>query len=162
MKRKYQHKWNLKCNKTLHWERTATKKEKEKAQHLVVTFLKNMAKTRLWLCGTIATDSQFMSWFDAFIVPSAFNWLVVRPGSQGTMGSRKQNRKTLCHCDVKMLLCVRSENHSGWLIDLSGKRNFHSKRSSVLFPNFNKLVCVVTYWGLCTSLPGRLHPLSGW
>lgn len=88
-----------------------------------------MPKSRLWLCGTMATDSQFMSWFDAFIVPSAFNWLVVRSGSQRTMGSRKHNPKTLCHCDVKMLLCLRSENNSGWLIDLSGKRNFHSRSS---------------------------------
>lgn len=108
----------------------------------------------------MATDSQFMSWFDAFIVPSAFNCLVVRPGSHWTMGSRKHNPKTLCHV-MLMLLCRRSVNHSGWLIDLSGKGNFHSRWCSVLFPNFNKLDCLVTYWGLCTSLPGHLHPLSG-
>lgn len=68
--------------------KTAGKRNRQ--SQLVLTFPKNMPKTQLWLCGTMATDRQFMSRFDAFIVPSAFNWLVVRPGSQNNEERKAQ------------------------------------------------------------------------
>lgn len=153
MKWKYQHKWNQNATKLYtEKERTAGKREVDKAKQIVGTFPKNMPKTRLWLC---VEQWRLTANLWADLMHSLFRLHLIGLWSglvHRTMGGRKHNPKTLCHCDVKMLLCLRSENHSGWLIDLSGKRNFHSRRSSVLFPNFNKLVCLV---------PGHLCPLSG-
>lgn len=110
----------------------------DKAKQLVGTFLKNMPKTRLFgsveqwrLTGNLWADLK-RSLCRQHVI--GFWWGLVHR----TMSSRKHNPKTLFHCDVKMLLCLSSEDHVRWLIDLSSKMNFHSRIPKVLVLNFNE------------------------
>lgn len=110
----------------------------DKAKQLVGTFLKNMPKTRLFgsveqwrLTGNLWADLKRSLCRQHLI---GLWWGLVHR----TMRSGKHNPKTLFHCDVKMLLCLRGEDHVRWLIDLSSKMNFHSRVPKVLALNFNE------------------------